>query len=110
MILATFFLSQNNPDRSRVPLLATVSGPGGGKSFLIDEWFHPTEADVEALKLEVEAVFELPRFEQFQQSLSLAIRLPVSLNDRMPLLKTGIDGPAYSAETSIAVRALLACV
>lgn len=103
---APLFLPQENPDgRVRVALLATVSGPGGGKSFFIDEWFNLNDADIQALAADIEPSLK-PQFELFRQSLCSAIRLPISLNDRMPLLYDGFYGPAYSDETLIAVRAL----
>lgn len=40
---------------TRVPLPATISGPGGGKSFFIDEWLLVRPADLDALELALNA-------------------------------------------------------
>lgn len=76
------FFQENPTTRTRTPLLATVSGPGGGKSFLIDEWLILKKLDINALEIELG---KDPLFALFRQSLSSAIRLPVTLNDRMSL-------------------------
>jgi hypothetical protein len=67
----------------RVPLLATFSGPGGGKSFFCDEVLACHEADVDRFiesrpYLGNQAV-------SFRQALRHKLGLAITFNDTMPL-------------------------
>lgn len=64
----------------RVEMPATISGPGGGKSYFIDEWMSVLPKDMDALEAEIAATrvpYERPSFDLFRQAIRTSIRLPM---------------------------------